>query len=467
MDSMKKYLLNSWQRPGGYAEILKLAFPLILSTGSITIQHFVDRIFLAWYSPEAIAAAMPAGIISYNFMSLFIGTATYVNTFVAQYTGADRPKRIGPVVWQGVYFSIFAGLLILPLYAAAPMIFKLAGHAPEVAILEEQYFKIMIFSGFPVTASSAMAAFFSGRGKTWVVMWVTFASTLVNIILDYCLIFGRLGFPEMGIEGAALATVISQFVRLAIYFVLILKPVYRIRFDTLHGYKPDRDLLARLVRFGLPNGIHYFLEVMGWTFLILLIGRYGTMPLAASNITFNINHLAFMPMIGLGMALTILVGQRLGHDQPELAEKSTWSTVRLMMLYMGIIAAGYLFIPRVFLWPYSLKSDPEQFAPILDMAVHFLKFAAIYSIFDGMNIIFAAAVKGAGDTRFVMIVSVVLSWILMVIPSYLLSVVYNRSVYYIWSSATLYLFILGFVFLLRFLGGKWKTMRVIEQKEVI
>ena len=118
---MMNRLKNRWPGAGGYREVLKLAFPLILSTGSMTIQHFVDRIFLTWYSPEAIAAAMPAAMISFTFMSLFIGTATYVNTFVAQYFGAKRNDRIGPAVWQGIYFSLIGALCILPLYFLAPV----------------------------------------------------------------------------------------------------------------------------------------------------------------------------------------------------------------------------------------------------------------------------------------------------------------------------------------------------------
>jgi MATE family multidrug resistance protein len=204
----------------------------------------------------------------------------------------------------------------------------------------------------------------------------------------------------------------------------------------------------------------------GFTIFILLAGRYGTIPLAATNITFNINHLAFMPMIGLGMGLSILVGRRLGGNQPELAEKTVWSTFQLTISYMILIAVGYAFLPKLFLWPYAANADPNKFIPIKNLAINLLKFVALYSIFDTMNIIFAAAIKGAGDTRFVMLISVILSWILMVIPSYLISVVFEKNIYIIWGCITLYICVLGLVFFFRFLGGKWKTMRVIEKGAV-
>ncbi len=453
---------NRWHEEGGYKEILILAIPLILSTGSMTIQHFVDRMFLTWYSPEAIAASTPAGLVSFTFMSLFMGTATYVSTFVAQYSGAKHYTRIGPAVWQGIYFSFFAGLVVLPLYPLAPKIFAAAGHAPRVQRLEVQYFQILIFSGFAVAASSAMAGFFSGRGKTKIIMWVMFTSTAVNIVLDYLLIFGNAGFPKMGIRGAALATVVSQYTRAIIYLYLMVKPEHRHKYWTLKGWKLERELFTRLLRFGFPNGLHYFLNLIGFTLLIMLVGRLGTTPLAATNITFNINHLAFMPMMGFGMAVSILVGRRLGACQPELAQRSTWSTFHMTAFFMVIIAAAYLFIPNVFLFAYATNANPQEFEPIARLATNLLKFVAIYALFDMMNLIFAAAVKGAGDTRFVMAVSVVLSWTLMVIPSYVALTVFYKGLYTVWGFATLYIVVLGMVFLLRFQGGKWKTMRVIE-----
>lgn len=459
---MFERLKKRWHDEGGYREVLIMSVPLILSTGSITIQHFVDRMFLSWYSKEAIAAAMPAGILNYAAMSLFIGTATYVNTFVAQYYGAKRHNRIGPAVWQGLYFSLLAALAILPLYPLAPHLFALAGHAPAVQVLETEYFQILIFSGFAVTASSALAGFFSGRGDTKTVMWVTFASTFTNIVLDYAFIFGNWGFEEMGMKGAALATVISQYVRLGIYLLLIFKEKYQNPYWTVKGWKPEKELFTRLIRFGLPNGLHFFLEMTGYSILILIMGRYGTIALAATNITFNINHLAFMPMIGMGMALTILVGKRLGQNDPTLAEKTTWTTVHLASIYIGVIALAYAFTPNIFIYPYAAKSDPLEFSEISKLTVHFLKFVALYSIFDAMNFIFADAIKGAGDTRFVMRTSVILSWTIMVIPSYLVAQVFHLNIYIVWACATAYICMLGIVFLLRFRTGKWKTMRVIE-----
>ena len=176
-------LKNKWNREAGYREVLVIAIPLILSTASWSVQHFVDRMFLAWYSPETIAAAMPAGMVNFTMVSIFMGTAGYVNTFVAQYYGAKRFHRIGPALWQGVYMSLIGGLLILMAIPFAGSVFSLVGHSPQIQQHEVEYFRILCAGGFFYIASFALSGFFSGRGKTWPVMWVNVFTTAVNLSL--------------------------------------------------------------------------------------------------------------------------------------------------------------------------------------------------------------------------------------------------------------------------------------------
>ena len=141
------YLKQRWNSQGGYREVLAIAVPLILSTASWSVQHFVDRMFLSWYAPEAIAAAMPAGMLHFSMVSIFMGTAGYVSTFVAQYYGAKRYQRIGPAIWQGVYVSIIGGLLILCVIPFAEPIFRMVGHSPQVRHNEVVYFQILCLGG--------------------------------------------------------------------------------------------------------------------------------------------------------------------------------------------------------------------------------------------------------------------------------------------------------------------------------
>jgi MATE family multidrug resistance protein len=206
------------------------------------------------------------------------------------------------------------------------------------------------------------------------------------------------------------------------------------------------------------------LDMVGFTLFLTFVGRIGPVALAATAMTFQINTLAFMPMIGFATAVSVLVGRYLGSNNPDLAARSTWSATFMTMVYMFSIAAGYWFAPEFFMYPFGAESSPAEFAQLKPLVITLLGFVAVYSLFDTGNIIFSAAVKGAGDTRFVMVVSVVLSWIILVIPSYIaIKIAPNlKGFYTAWAAITVYVCVLAVVFLLRFLHGKWKEMRVIE-----
>ncbi len=196
--------------------------------------------------------------------------------------------------------------------------------------------------------------------------------------------------------------------------------------------------------------------------MTLRTSRMGTTSLAATNIAFNINMLAFMPMMGCGIAISVLVGQYLGAGKPDLAQTSAYSGFHLTMLYMGSIAAAYVLVPDLFIAPFAMKADPATFKEVYDFSIILLRFVAIYSIFDTLNIIFSSAIKGAGDTRFVMFMISGLSLFVMVIPTYLAVMVFDSGLMVAWGIVTAYVIIIGIAFYLRFLNGKWKTMRVIE-----
>jgi MATE family multidrug resistance protein len=419
--------------------------------------------FLTWYSPETIAASMPSGLLNFTIMSLFIGTASYVSTFVAQYYGAGRPDRIGPAVWQGIYVGLIGAAVMMLTYPYAGLFFQWIGHGPKVQEYEAVFYRVLCFGAAPVLASAAMSGFFSGLGKTWVVMWVNIVATAVTLVGDYILIFGRYGFPEMGIKGAAIATVLSGWVSFGIYLVLFARPSYNTKYRLLGGWRFDGELFKRLLYFGFPSGVQFFLDVAGFTVFLLLVGRLGTATLAATNIAFNINTLAFMPMIGFGIAVSVLVGQSLGKNRPDLAEKSVYSGFHLTFIYMTAVALLYFFVPDIFVRPFAAQTNPQEFSQIREITLILLRFVAVYSVFDTMNIIFSSALRGAGDTRYVMIMFIFLPLFLLVLPSYLALVVYKSNIYVAWTIASLYVIILGFSFLYRFLGGKWKAMRVIEE----
>jgi MATE family multidrug resistance protein len=460
--SIKSILRRKWNEPGGYSEFLGLAIPMIMSTSMWSVQHFVNRMFLTWYSPEAIAAAMPAGLLNFAVASLFIGTASYTGTFVAQYQGAGMLKRVGPAIWQGVFFSIIGALISLVLIPLAGPIFKLAGHSPAVQELEVTYFKMLCFATFPMVASSAMSGFFSGLSRPWPVFFVDITVTAVNIVLDYCLIFGNWGFPEMGIKGAGIASVIAVMVAFFIYLGLMLRPGESKKYAIASGFRFDKELFKRLLKFGFPSGVQFFIDMAGFTAFVLLVGRLGTVSLAATNIAFNINTLAFMPMLGAGIAVSVLTGRYIGMNKPEIAVKSTFSGFHITMLYMGTIAFLLGFFPNIFVSVFSAKAHGNEMVEISILTAILLRFVAVYSLFDAVNIIFSSTLKGAGDTRYVMVSIVLCSLFILIMPTWL-ALKFGGGIYSCWIIASSYIIVLSFFFYLRFKNGAWKSMRVIEQ----
>jgi MATE family multidrug resistance protein len=295
-------------------------------------------------------------------------------------------------------------------------------------------------------------------------MWVNIFTTVVNLVLDYALIFGRWGFAELGILGAGIATVAAGAFSFFLFLVILAGANTNRTYHTLKGWRFDSELFVRLLRYGFPNGVQFFLEIAGFTGFVLVVGRLGTASLAATNIAFNINTLAFMPMIGFGIAISVLVGQYLGADKPLLAQTAAYSGFHLTLAYMIAIGMAYVLVPDIFVAPFAHNADPQSFGEIYRYSIILLRFVAVYSIFDAMNIIFCSAIKGAGDTRYVMLVTVLLSVFVLIIPVYLVIEVLEFGLMLAWVLATAYVTLLGVIFYLRFLGGKWKSMRVIEQE---
>jgi len=319
-----------------------LAYPLILAHLSFTLQTFVDRLFLTWYSPEAVAGAVTGLFAVWSIIALFTGTGEYLTTFVAQYLGSGRPQRIGPAMWQGIYFSIGAGLLVAALSPLAAPTFDLAGHDSALRGYEVAYARALLLGAFPVILMATLSAFFAGRGQTQAILRVNVLATLVNIACDWLLIFGHAGFPEMGVTGAALATVFSQVVGAAVYLALILRPEFRKAYRTGAGWRPEPWLVARLVRFGMPTGLQYSLEVGAFAVFMVIVGRIGTLELAASGIAFNLNMIVFMPMVGLAIAVSSLVGRYLGAGEPDVAQRVVASALAMSLAYMA--ACGLLYV---------------------------------------------------------------------------------------------------------------------------
>jgi MATE family multidrug resistance protein len=329
-----------------------LALPFILSSSIWTLQIALDRILLSRSSSEAVGAAMAAALLFWTPISLLQNISGYASTFVAQYTGAGQPRRVGPAVWQALYFSVVAGLAFLALLSLARPLVALGGHTGSLQELEAAYFRCLCFSALPTLITASCNSFFSGRGDSWTVFYVDAAGLSVNGLCCYALIFGNWGFPALGIVGAGWATVVGTSTSATLALGLMLRPRYRKAYGTASGWRFDGDLFRRLLRFGVPNGLLAAFDGLAFTAFLFLVGRQGEVELAATSIAFTLNIVAFLPMLGIGQAVSVLVGQRLGENRPALAARSTWTGLGVAATYMSSIALLFVLMPNTLVRPF-------------------------------------------------------------------------------------------------------------------
>jgi MATE family multidrug resistance protein len=235
---------------------------------------------------------------------------------------------------------------------------------------------------------------------------------------------------------------------------------YRDQFATMAGWGFDARLFRRLMRFGIPNGIFAALDGAAWSCFILLVGRLGPTDLAATSICVTLNILCILPILGVGQAVEVLVGQRLGADEPDLAERSTWTGLRLAMAFTGLVAVAYALFPDWLVAPFNTGGGAD-WEGIRARVPVLLRFVAVYALFDAANLVLSFALRGAGDTRFVTRVALALPWPVLVLPTRL-AVGLGWGLYWAWGFASVYIMVLAAVFLVRFRKGKWRGMRVIE-----
>ncbi|WP_373499273.1 MATE family efflux transporter [Desulfococcus sp.] len=449
-----------------YRRVLGVSLPLVVSMATTMILEATDRIFLAHYSLDAIAAATPGGLTAFLFIAFFMGVGGYVNVFVAQYTGAGSAHRVGSALWQGIYFSVFAGAALSALSFTAVPLFDLVGHGEEIRRLEVSYFRMLCMGGGLCVLDATLSCFYSGRGLTRPVMLVHVAGMLLNIPLNYALIYGRWIFPEMGIAGAGLGTVISWGAIALLFTGLIFTRANDRRYGVIGKRRFEAELFRRLLRFGVPGSLQMTMDLFAFTFFVLMVGRIGSVELAVTNIVLTINNLAFMPIMGFSMGTSTLVGQALGRSDPEAALADVRASLHLIYLYILFTALFYLIWPEWTLSLFYARNLPAgELERMSEMGVVLLRFVVFYIFFDAQYMIYTGALRGAGDTRFIMWTVGGLSVLTMILPIHIGVFFLGRGVYFAWGCVTFFIVSLFTAAFIRFHQGRWRSMRVIEPAE--
>ena len=444
-------------------ECLQVAWPLVLAMASNAIMMFADRLFLSNYSAVSIQAALPAGVVAFIAISFLQNVVAYSGTFVAQYSGAGARAACARAMGQGLWLSVLCIPLLLLSIPAGNLLFDLAGHAPEVVVEEKSYYLALVIGNIAMPFAAALSGFFTGQGYTRLVMAANVIGNAANVILDPFFIWGWCGLPELGIVGAGVATAISQFLILAILAVAII--------PERHLSTPQRrrvafvwktPLMWRITRFGLPSGGHVLLDVSAFAIFTFVSGKLDAASFAASNIALSINHLIFAPLMGISIAATILTGQRMGDGDPKGAVRVGrncvaigWTYILICTLILGLFSTP---IVKMF-YPPDATFTAEHF---LEIGTKLVWIFLAWAWFDTLNIILGGALKGAGDTRFVLCWIAGKSfffWIPLLLTCYNLGV----GIVGLWLTMLADVSLAGTGLFLRFLSGRWKNIEVIER----
>lgn len=438
--------------------LLKLAGPMILSTSAITLMQLIDAIVLSRYSSEAVAAMGPSSMAVILFQGFLFGTAGYAGTFVAHNHGRGNADGVFASTWLGIYTALFSGIIALLVAWPLAQLFLLAGHTPLVAQDEKTYFWICMAGSFFPVFSHAMAGWLSGIGRPAVVTAVTFGSFAVNALLAWCLVLGEWGLPRMGIAGAALATVAAQLTASVLYAMLFVRSG---GFRNAPARSLDRQEFRRFLSLAAPMGLRISGELAAWTFFLVIVGRLGTVELAASSIAFRINGIAFFPALGLGQAAGVLVGHARGAGRDGDVPAIAWQSLAVCEIWMLVMALLFATAsaPLVAVFAGTGPAAGE----IIATGALLMKFVAIYCLFDAANVVIGCVLASAGETRWIarnfILYSCLFLGLLWLIDRIMPGLVAE------WTLATVFVFVTALVWSFRFQSGAWRSRQVLHEPD--
>jgi MATE family multidrug resistance protein len=440
--------------------LLGIALPMVISQASDTVMMFTDRLFLSRLGEAYLSAAMSGGLTAFMLSSLFLGTVGYTSAVVAQLFGAGRKEGCGEATVQGLILALFCYPLILALSPLARYLFVLAGQSPLQIGLGYEYFRVIIFGSIFLVLRYAISGFFLGIGRTRVVMLANLAGMLINLPANYVLIYGKLGFPALGLTGAALGTVLGSLVTFLILLASYLRRANRLEFATHRGFRFRGATMRTLVRYGAPAGVEMLLNVAAFNLFVQFLHSYGTGVAAAVTIAFNWDIVAFIPMLGMSYATTALVGQFVGGRDLTQARRAAYLSLRVAWIYSGAMVIVFLAATRVLVRTFA-AGFPGDTSEITRLATVMIRLASIYTLADSAQLVFAGALRGAGDTRWVMWVSVALHWVFAAVAVTLIRVLRIPPVL-AWVGFIVFIVLLGAAMYLRFRGGRWLQIRLID-----
>ncbi|MCQ2103221.1 MAG: MATE family efflux transporter [Fibrobacter sp.] len=456
-----------FKKNGDIKDVLVVALPMLLSMSFDTLMTFVDRLFLSKLGPAEMNASLGAGGMQLVLITFFTGALSYTTAMVAQRFGAGRKGECAGVFMQAVYLAVACFPLLCLTIPVGHFVFGLQGLAADQLEYQKTYFDILMFGGIINLVRNAAPCFFSGIGETKVVMKAAFAGMIVNIVCNYFLIFGQGPFPELGVAGAAYGTLIGNVFSVVYLFVAYFGKRYRDAYGTTHNLKFNLDYTKELLKRGLPSGVEMFMNMAAFQLQILMFHGLGAVEATAASVMFNWDMVAYVPLMGLEVASTSLVGRYVGAKSAAAATRSTYSGLKVGWAYSLIIAVLLILLPGVltdiFRPDAAATADAvAMFEAARPISIFMLRFATLYIFVEVFLVIYAGALRGAGDTVWVMFACGIMNWF-NAIALYVAAYIIKMPAQYAWIIVVLVYSTAPLLFYFRWKSGKWRK-HVLEKE---
>jgi len=450
---------------GGHAKaIMTLGLPLIGGhLGQIAIG-VTDTVMLGWYSVEALAA-VTLGSTYYFVLFIFgSGFAWAVMPMVAAYDGEGNEVGMRRSTRMGLWLSLAFAVFVLPLLIWSPPILAVLGQGDALAALAGQYLAVAGWGIVPGLLVMVLKSYLAALGRTQIVLWITLLSALANALANYAFIFGNWGAPELGILGAALASLVTQAISLigVILYVLIALPQHQI---FVRLWRPDFEMLRRVFALGWPIGLTGLSEVGLFAASAVMMGWLGTIPLAAHGIAVQLASITFMVHLGISNVATIRAGNAYGRrDVPHMARGAIMATL-LSLIAAVLTILVFLIWPEPLISLFMQRGEPAR-VEILTIGIGLLAMAALFQLVDGAQAIALGLLRGVQDTQVPMIFAAISYWVVGVPASYLLGFTLGYEGIGVWAGLVIGLGTAAMLLNARFWGATMRRLRGSQSMSV-
>ena len=435
--------------------IFEMATPVVLANISQTLMGLVDTLMVGRLGAAPLAAVGVATLL-FSALAMSLKHADVAaQTITARRVGQGRDAEVGAVLATAVAVVTAAGLLLMLVGLMWPgFLMRLVSSDPEVHSLGVSYLRYRYAGMLPLLIYFIVKAVFDGIGWTAIGMVVGLAMNLTNVVLNYVLIFGKLGAPAMGVAGAALASTVSATLAALAILMLALRTSTRRRFRILCRTNFHTRLIKPFIQLGWPPAVQVLGNITALLIFYAIVGKISVLAVAAGNVVMRIMALSFMPGVGVSVAVQTLVGQSLGRHDPRGARRATWGGVGLSVLFMGVFGVAFLAVPGFF---FRLFADDSA---LIAAGTPALRVLGLVQVIDAVGLTLAGALRGAGATRVVMLVDIIAGFGLLPPMTYLFAIVLNGGLMgaFLAVLAWFTLYAIGMTWL--FFRSRWETLQV-------